>query len=142
MELILKRNRRGMGYTEGELYLLNKEKNRPELVCDTLEPEWRDLHHGDQKIMGRTAIPEGQYEVKLYPSPKFKRLMPMVCNVPNFSGILIHAGNTSADTEGCILVGERTEPDVMISSRSCFAQVYTLIEKALKSDQYVSLLVI
>lgn len=142
MKLILKRTRKGECYTEGELYLMDELKNAPQLLCDTIEPEWRDLHHGEEKVMGRTAIPEGEYRVVLAYSPHFKRQMPTVCDVPNFKGVLIHTGNSSADTEGCILVGERTEPDVMISSRSYFAKVYTLIEKAFDKAEQISLTII
>ena len=39
-------------------------------------------------------------------SPKFKRNLPRLIDVPGFDGILIHRGNTDKDTSGCILIGE------------------------------------
>lgn len=58
-----------------------------------------------EKIYGKTAVPAGTYIVKLSYSNRFKRIMPEILNVPHFLGIRIHTGNTSKDTEGCVLVG-------------------------------------
>ena len=54
-------------------------------------------------------------------SPKFKEWLPLLLGGPDFNkkwqGIRIHAGNTSCDTEGCILLGENREPGKVLDSR-------------------------
>lgn len=57
------------------------------------------------KVKGQTAIPAGRYRVVLRQSPRFGRVLPWLQDVPGFEWILLHAGNRSADTEGCLLVG-------------------------------------
>jgi hypothetical protein len=57
------------------------------------------------KIPGKTAIPTGVYKMSKTVSPRFKRNMVLLENVPNFSGIRVHPGNTVEDTEGCLLLG-------------------------------------
>ena len=119
MELILKRIAKKNTYTIGQLFL--RENGGTEVrgceICDTLEPTWRDYAHGEKKIKGCSAIPEGRYAVVITYSPRFKQWLPLLLGVPNFSGIRIHAGNTAKDTEGCILVGKNREVGKVLDSR-------------------------
>lgn len=77
-------------------------------ICDTLEDEVRLAPDGSgHKVPGKTAIPAGRYRLRFSYSPKFRRVTLEVMEVPRFSGVRIHAGNTANDTNGCILVGRR-----------------------------------
>lgn len=109
MELILKRTAKRDTYTIGHLYVDGS------YFCDTLEDRVRDLGK-ERKVPGETAIPEGRYEVVVNISPKFRRLLPRLLNVPHFDGILIHRGNTAKDSAGCILVGENKVKGMVINS--------------------------
>ena len=97
--------------------LRERQGEGPLYLCDTLEPQWRDYKNGGRKIPGRSAIPEGRYLVLITWSPKFKQWLPLLWNVPKFSGIRIHAGNKPEDTEGCILVGKNQQVGRLIDSR-------------------------
>ena len=110
-------------YTQGVLYIA---RNNPGAMingkmvmfvqqCDTLEPQWRDLKT-EQKVMGKTAIPEGEYKIVMSPSAKFHRNMPYLKDVPQFEGIMIHPGNTVKDTMGCILVGVKSGTGLLVST--------------------------
>jgi hypothetical protein len=70
--------------------------------CFTLEDTIRLFPN---KVPKETAIWEGVYDLTIDHSDKFGRDMPHILNVPMFTGIRIHPGSTSADTEGCLLVG-------------------------------------
>ena len=74
--------------------------------CETLEDTDRRLESGGEKIAGDTAIPRGRYRVSITFSARFKRLMPLVHDVPCFEGVRLHGGNTEADTHGCPLLGQ------------------------------------
>jgi hypothetical protein len=54
------------------------------------------------KIAGITAIPAGTYELYIALSPTHKEERIYLKNVPNFSGVQIHAGNSPEDVKGCI----------------------------------------
>ena len=109
MELTLQRIAKDKAYTLGELSI-DGEK-----FCHTLEPRWRE--QDAKKVAGKTAVPAGRYPVVITCSPKFKQWLPLLLHVPGFTGIRIHAGNTSKDTKGCILVGENTSKGVLSDSR-------------------------
>ena len=108
MKLLVKRKFLGKNYTIGALYIDGK------YFCDTLEDRVIDVDksgafEGDEKkIAGKSAIPYGEYKVVVNRSPKFKRELPRLVDVPHFEGILIHRGNSASDTAGCILVGENS----------------------------------
>ena len=97
----------GDKYTIGRLYIDEVYQ------CDTLE----DPVRGGPKIPGETAIPAGRYRVSLRFSPHFKRYLSYLHDVPGFTGILIHSGNTPKDTRGCILVGENKVKGQVVNSR-------------------------
>lgn len=103
-------------YTIGKMYIDG------EYFCDTLEDRVRDINkngkfdNGEVKVAGETAIPYGRYQVVVNMSPRFKRELPRLLNVPNFEGILIHRGNTDKDSSGCILVGENKVKGKVINS--------------------------
>jgi hypothetical protein len=70
-----------------------------------------------RKIYAETCIPSGEYIVILSHSPKFKRILPEVLNVKGFEGIRFHSGNTTKDTEGCVLVGTKCCEGVIANSK-------------------------
>ena len=113
MELILERIAKRKTYTIGRLYIQRRMDD--EYLAGT--PTWRDYANGAYKVKGRSAIPEGRYAVVISFSPKFKQWLPILLGVPKFEGIRIHAGNTSEDTEGCILVGKNREVGKVLDSR-------------------------
>ena len=156
MELILERIAKRKSYTIGKLSSLTPspspeeahghgtddqgqttpslptERGQGEEVffCDTLEPTWRDYAHGGRKIAGHSAIPEGRYPVVITWSPKFQKWLPLLLHVPNFDGIRIHAGNTAADTAGCILVGRNLKPGQVLDSNIWLHRLKKLIVEA------------
>lgn len=129
LELIRKYKKKN--YTIGKLYINNV------YFCDTLEDTDRGLNNEmsldqikSKKIKGQTAIPSGTYEVIVSYSPKFKRFLPLIVDVPGYSGIRIHPGNTHADTEGCILVGENKVVGKVLNSKVTFNLLYEQLKRA------------
>lgn len=107
--------------------------------CHTLEDRDRRLESGGVKVKGQTAIPLGTYPVIIDFSNRFQKLMMHVLNVPQFEGIRIHAGNTTADTEGCILLGEDVDRDVLVHSRVAVVRLQHEVAQALDRAEAVNL---
>jgi hypothetical protein len=117
MILTLQRRFWGEDYTVGSLYIDG------EYFCDTLEDTDRGLTQSMSeeeirkiKVVRETAIPTGVYELIVNLSPTKKRMLPGLRNVPGFSGILIHRGNTKNDSSGCILIGENKAEGKVLNS--------------------------
>ena len=107
--------------TIGELSLDGK------FFCFCLEDSVRS-----KKIPGKTAIPAGTYEVIITYSNRFKRPMPLLVDVPGFSGIRIHQGNTEKDTDGCILLGKEKYVNQIGESRQAFDEFFPKLEESVK----------
>ena len=86
------------------------------------------------KIKGKTAIPAGSYQVIITWSNRFKRNLPLVKNVPGYDGIRIHPGNTSNDTDGCLLLGTEAKEDMVLNSREAFAALLAKIESVINKE--------
>jgi len=119
MKLTLIRKHGSKLCTEGELHIDGK------FFCDTMEDQERDV-----KIAGKTAIPKGKYKVIINQSVRFRKMMPLLINVPNYSGVRIHSGNTAEDTEGCILVGMKFKYGFISKSRETFKALMEVLNEA------------
>ena len=130
MKLTLKRIALRPTYTIGKLYIDDV------YFCDTIEDTVRDINkngkfdNGEKKVHSKTAIPYGTYEIKWTYSPRFKKYTPQLMNVPSFEGIRIHSGNTSADTEGCLILGENKQVGKVLNSRATINKFYPIIKEA------------
>lgn len=87
------------------------------------------------KINGETAIPAGTYEVRDTYSPRFKKNMLELINVPGFQGIRIHSGNTADSTEGCLILGMRATPNGVADSMKAMAAFNKEAREALKNGK-------
>ena len=132
MKIEVNRIFKASNYTIGELSVNNN------YVCDTLEDKVRV---DGEKVYAETAIPTGAYTLVLSYSNRFKKVMPEILNVPNFSGIRIHCGNSSKDTEGCLLVGKwdgKTE-NWISDSKNSYNKLYPLLEEAFNKKENITI---
>ena len=148
MIITLKRIYKKGTFTLGALQIQtesNKEFLMNRYFCDTLEPHAIDWRR-EEKVAGKTAIPTGRYRVV------------MSYNVPHFTGIMIHTGNSVDDTRGCILVGKAVRPQNedtdfenptseatvigrLTDSRITFNRLYELIREAMKKGEEAFLII-
>ena len=119
--------------------------------CYTLEDQYQAV-----KVMHETCIPEGTYDIKFRTvggfHEKYKKKygnshygMLHLQDVPNFTYILIHAGNSDEDTSGCLIVGE-TQQDLDLSddgfighSGVAYSKLYKKVAKELLLGKSVTI---
>ncbi|MGI6222015.1 MAG: DUF5675 family protein [Prevotella sp.] len=134
MLLILKRYYESEEMTLGNLYV----GGTVNLLCQTLEPGI-PLKKDPYGCKGHKRIMAGKYRVVNYKSPRFKRWLPLLLNVPHRSAIEIHAGNEPQDTRGCILVGTTDGPLTLNNSQSTLKRIVSLVTDALSEDKEVTI---
>ncbi len=103
----------------------------------------------EQKVMHETRIPAGTYEIKLRTfgghHERYKAKFPFhvgmlwLQNVPKFEAILIHIGNTDADTSGCILLGMKADliKGTISQSTIAYSKFYPKVAKEITEGRKV-----
>lgn len=131
------------GYTISRVFINGERFGDGKKWCSILEDEDRGLNSEmpvkeilKYKIYGSTAIPKGVYEVKMYSSQKFGRV-PILVNVPAYTGVLIHAGNTAKDTLGCLLPGVNDAVGRVSNSRYWATKIKQMVDAAEKRGERV-----
>ena len=115
------------GCTLGQLFINGNYE------CDTREDPVREVPGmpvSHWKIVHDTAIPRGRYSVVIEESHKFQKKMPLLQRVEGFTGVLIHAGATAANTYGCILVGQRLSNSRLTNQFPAFEALFAKITMA------------
>jgi hypothetical protein len=113
--------------------------------CKTLEDERREV-----KVMHETRIPAGTYKIKLQLNgtmttkyakrfPTLHQGMLWLQDVPNFTTIYIHIGNTDDNTSGCILVGKDEKDYKLSRSTIAYVFLYIKVTKAINSGEEVTI---
>lgn len=141
MRILLQRHALKAGYTIGRMEINGR------YFCDTLEDTDRGLRESmteDEiaalKVKGATAIPTGTYRIDMQTrSQRFGRVLPRLVSVKGYSGVLIHSGNTAADTEGCILVGENRERGKVLNSRATLEHLLVFLREAQAEGEEIEL---
>ena len=141
MQILIQRHALKTGYTIGRMEINGR------YFCDTLEDTDRGLRESmteDEiaalKVKGATAIPTGTYRIDMQTrSPRFGRVLPRLVSVKGYAGVLIHSGNTAADTEGCILVGENRERGKVLNSRATLEHLLVFLREAQAEGEEIEL---
>ena len=139
--------------TLGILYIVNDETNQKDFLCFTLEDQKREV-----KVYGETRIPEGTYKIEYRKEggyhnkyskrfPSIHRGMLEIRDVPNFTHILLHCGNTDDDTDGCLLVGNVVSQNItkdgfLGQSTDCYKRIYPILADILDTQKHLSIKII
>tara|TARA_R110000850_G_scaffold142938_1_gene265211 strand:+ start:2863 stop:3333 length:471 start_codon:yes stop_codon:yes gene_type:complete len=148
MKLKLIRTNSSKNSTNGLLYNITSD---PEFMCYTLEDEPREI-----KVKHMTCIPAGEYNLALRTQGRLHETynhrfadihvgMIELLDVPNFTYILIHCGNTNEDTSGCLLVGDTQENNntkesgFIGKSTIAYFRIYKTISEALLAGEHCTI---
>ncbi len=152
MDFILQRLNDNRKSTVGALFkkIVSGIDEKLILQAWTIEDEYRDV-----KVMGETRIPAGFYKlgIRQDDTPKtiqyrtkytwFKKHIE-VLNVKGFTGVYIHIGNSDADTDGCLLLGDSVDNNTIseggvTNSTVSFKRFYEAVYDELEGGAIVTL---
>ena len=146
MEILLDRFAKKESYTISRVYVNGERFGDGERWCNALEDTDRGLFQGmalkeiyKRKIKGKTAVPRGTYQIQITYSPRIKQNLPLLVDVPGFTGIRIHAGNDAKDTDGCLLLGENTQRGKVLNSRYWCARMQTFLQNAINRGEKITI---
>ena len=144
MEIRIDRKWKKSGYTISRLFINGERFGDGKHYCSVLEDQDRGLRSdmplaeiANMKIYGQTAIPTGRYKVTISWSPTFRKRLPLLNDVPGYSGIRIHSGNNPKDTMGCLLPGYNDKVGWVSNSRYWFNLLFARIKKAIDAGEEV-----
>jgi hypothetical protein len=109
--------------------------------CFALEDEYREI-----KVPGETRIPAGTYRITLQKAGKLHekyaakypehRGMLTLVGVPDFTGVMLHVGNTDRDSAGCILVGDMAMANGELGqSVVAYRKLYGIVSNAILAGE-------
>lgn len=101
-------------------------------TCVSLELPWQD----NRKRV--SCIPTGMYACEKVWRRRGLEYTFEVTSVPNRSSILIHVGNTVADTQGCILLGYAIVPHGIAGSKNAINDFITATRNIVKFNLLVA----
>lgn len=117
-------------------YIIGRIYIDGEFFCNSLELPYRNNQNSI------SSIPTGTYEVINSYSAKFKRVLPLVLDVPGRSGIRFHRGNYPRDSHGCIICGENTKVGCVYNSTQYEQELVRRIDLATSRKEMVILNII
>ena len=152
MELQLNRISTGNESTLGAMFRVSepfdpRDDDIRSFRCFTMEDQ-----PNEPKVPGETRIPAGRYRIGLREEGgmndryhlKFDWHTGMLWlrDVPDFTFVYIHYGNYDDDTEGCILVGDGAQSNVLedgmvMSSVAAYTRLYAEIMEAMDAGEEV-----
>lgn len=91
------------------------------------------------KVNGETAIPSGRYRVIVTESVRFRRRLPLLVDVPGFTGVRIHPGNSAGDSSGCLLPGYDKFETSVGRSRLAFEQLFDAMNRAIARGETITI---
>jgi hypothetical protein len=126
MEIIVTRNHHTANTTGSIIYL--EGATAAGFICYGIEPGVGS---------GKGPIPAGLYKVGIRTVGEFHAKyaarfpyhvgMLEVLGVPGFEAILLHCGNSFADTKGCLLLGRQFKSGVLFESEKAYTFLYNTV---------------